>query len=640
MNCIMLRCYRYRLNGAGIHRIVISRHYSNVSTKINTKVPDMYSINDMKDENEINASIFARLSKVYQILSGRTRRFRYAANECRDIYIQNNASLLDDLLQYPRINKDMITFLFFNYTFSNSIKALILDDLNRLLMVGKFEVVLKSFEKMIESGIVSTLVESDFMHISAHSGRATETELRNTIADLIVNQAVSSGEHLLASSFALRFKASNIPLNNQTIRLLLRSLAIDTTTNHIYNSYTIIKILNEFSTNDIKLPDMCDLLLYLAEGKQQPFFANILYDRILQSSFLDKQLEEGLKKFDEAAIKLMQKNIEHGDVTRAGKLWGSIKNKEITSAKNTVALSKLIEKLIETNEDAAENIVCENLSTELHNNPDLQDCILRFFGTHPKYAEMFEKLMKQLKPPLRRLTLSLLFEAFLLQNNESGAEKILLFIFKSKNGINFLDFDSIIKKLIRQQKLTQCIDMLRSTDIEISKTGHISVFKYLIRTSNSKEKKKFLEDLVSRFQKLDNNDECFNLLTIAFFAYVSENINNRVSRSLFTQISRNSHENISILRDSGDELNLEQYSFPKGFLQLLSLERSARLECLSIISDHAIQDYDVNTLKWCIDELRFSGVLLEDILKSIFKKDSQFYREVLQVESFPSLVQH
>lgn len=637
MNCIMLRCYRYRLTGAR-YRTVICRRYSNVSTKINTKVPNMYSINDMKDENEINASIFERLSKIYQILSGRTRRFRYAANECRDIYIQNNASLLDDLLQYPRINKDMITFLFFNYTFSNSIKALLLDDLNRLLMAGNFEVVLKSFEKMTESGIVSASVERDFMYISTNRGRITETELRNTLAGLIVNQAVSSGEHLLASSFALRFKASNIPLNSETIRLLLRSLAIDTTTNHIYNSYTIIKILNEFPTKDIKLPDMCNLMLYLAEGKQQPFFANIIYDRILQSLLLDEQLEGDLKKFYEAAIKLMQKNIELGDVTRAGKIWDSIKNIEITSTKNTVALSKLIQKLIETNEDAAEIIVCENLSTELYHNPDLQDCILRFFGTRSKHTEMFEKLMKQLKPPLRRLTLSLLFEAFLLQNNESGAEKILLFIFKSKNGINFLDFDSIIRKLIRQQKITQCIDMLRSTDIEISKVGHISVFKNLIRTSNSQEKMKFLEDLASRFHKLDNNDECFNLLTIAFFAYVSENINNRVSRSLFTQISRNSHEKTSILRDS--ELNLEQYSFPKGFLQILSLEGSARLECLSIISNHAIEDHDLNTLKWCIEELRFSGVLLKDVLESIFKKDSKFYKEVLQGQSLPSLVQH
>ncbi|CUM46014.1 unnamed protein product [Debaryomyces fabryi] len=639
MNCIMLRCYRYISLGVQAHRATSFRRYSNVSAKINTKVPEIYSINDMKDENEINASIFERLSKVYQILSGRTRRFRYAANECRDLYIQSKASLLDDLLQYPRINKDMITFLFVNYSFSNSIKALLLDDLNRLLLAGNFEIIIKSFEKMLECGIVSASVEDNFMHITTHSGQITKIELRNALAQLLVNQALNSGEHLLASSFALEFKASSIPLNNETIRLLLRSLAIDTTTNYIYNSYTIIKILNEFPTSHITLSDMCDLLLYLAEGKQQPFFANILYDKILQSSLLDKQLDEDLKTFLEAAIKMIQKNIEHGEITRAEKIWNSIKAIKVLSTEHTTVLSMLIEKLIEVDEEAAGRLVSENLSIDLGSNPDLQDCILRFVGTHTKHTGTFENLVKQLKPPLRRLTLSLLFEAFLLQNNESGAEKILLFIFKSENGINFLDFDSIIKKLIKQQKITECINMLKSTDIEISKLGYISIFKYLIRTS-SKDKEAFLEDLSIRYQKLGNGDKCFSLLTAAFFDYVSENINNRVSRSLFTHLSRNSHEGISLFHDNRNELNLEQYSFPKGFLHLLSLDGSARLECLWIISNQAIKDYDLNTLRWCIEELRFSGVLLEDILSVIFTRDPEFYRDVLQEENLPFSFQH
>lgn len=635
----MLRCYRYKARDVQALRVAILRRYSNVSAKINTKVPDMYNINDIKDENEINASIFERLSKVYQILGGRTRRFRYTANECHEIYIQNNASLLGDLLHYPRINKDMIKFLLVNYSFSNSIKALVLDDLNRLLLAGNFEVIIKAFEKMLECDIVSASVADDFMHISIHSGKLTNSELRNALGQLLVNQALKSGEHLLASSFALKFKASNIPLDSETIRLLLRSLAIDTTTNHIYNSYTIIKILNEFPTEHITLSEMCDLLLYLSEGQQQPFFANILYDKVLQSSPLDKQLDQDLKTFLDAAIKLMQKNIESGDITRAYKIWTSIKAIKVPSIENTKILSKLIEKLITTNEEAAEILVRENLSKELGSYPDLQDCILRFVGTNSKHTEMFEKLVKQLKPPLRRLTLSLLFEAFLLLNDESGAEKILLFIFKSKNGINFLDFDSIIKKLIRQQKITQCIDMLKSTDIEISKLGYISVFKYLIRTS-SKDKEAFLKDLVFRYHKLDNRDKCLSLLTVSFFDYISENINNRVSRSLFIHLTRNSHEGISLSHDNGNELNLEQYSFPKGFLQLLSLDSSSRLECLWTISNQSIKDYDLNTLRWCIEELRFSGVLLEDILSGIFAQDPELYTDVLEEGNLPFSLQH
>lgn len=619
----MFRCYIYRSRSVKLRLSISKRNYTIPPTKTGLKIPDL---DEVKDVNEMHALIFARLSRVYRLLGSRSRRFKYSAKECHDLYLGEHASLFEDLLKYPRINRDMITFLFVNYSFSNSIKALVLDDLTRLLFGGKFDIVIKTFEYMIERGIVSKSTETGILHLT--NTKIPDSELKSGLANLIIKQAIYSGEHILAASFALDFNTNGIPIDGEALGLLLRSLAIDTTANHTYNSYTIIKVLNEFSIESIDLSEICQLVLYLMEGGHSPFFANILFNKILHNSLLTNQSSI----FHRVGLKLIEKNIDYGNVTRAITIWNSIKNFTDRTDEDALVLSKIITILFESENKIADKFLLENLSTEISTHPDMRDCILRVFGREAKHIDKFEDMIKQLKPPLRRLTLLPLLEAFLIQNNESGAERILLTIFNTKNGINYLEFNAIIKKLLKQQKIDQCMEMLKSTDIEVSKRGYISVFEHVIGSPVSEKRNEFLEDLTIRFQRLKTNDECLKLLTVRFLEYISKKMNNRLSRSLFLTIVSRSQKNHTSLT-ANDDLNIERFSLPKGLLLLLSLEGNSKYNCLKMISKHAIRDHDIDTLKWCVDEMRFSGVLLEDILKDILEQDSMFADEVFKEEA-------
>lgn len=631
----MFRCYRYK------HKTV--RCYENLSYRLYSSLVSRLSLkplvgHDMVDMNAMTAATFERLSKVYRLLTSRSRRFKYTTYDCHKIYQDNQLSLLQDLFKYPRINQDMLVFLFMNYSHSSSIRALVLNDLKQLLLMGKYEIVIQSLKKMDECDIVPKSMER-FTHALSVKQNMFPDELKNTLANLIIINATNSGEHILASSFALEFKNSDIRMNHDTIRSLLRSLAIDTTIQHTYNSYTIIKLLNEFTLDIIPTVDMCEILVYLTEGKPNPFFANVLFNRIFQSSFLSGKKNLDLERFYEICNKLIERNLNFGDITRAIEMWNIAKrNLPNFVRQNGEVLCKIINSLLETGVIPAEKLLIECFDEGFLDNPDLRDTALSFFGTHPQHIDKFEALIKQIKPPLRRLTLSLLFESFLYQNNESGAERILQSIFNSKNGINHLEFNAIIKKLLRQGKVDQSIGMLESTDIQISKLGYVSVLEHFLESAQIEKRKSFLLVAASKFRKLDPSDECLGLLTKSIFNYISKNVSNRVSRSLYTNINRKISGNTIISSNPQNTLNIEQYHLSKDFESILTLKGSTGFECLKIICKYSIIDRDIATLKWSISELRFSGLLLKDILTDIYNQDAQFFHNVFRKEIYPTSV--
>lgn len=571
----------------------------------------------------VTSDVLSRLSTTHSFFK-RGIPLHEATNECYEYYKKANKILLLDILQYIRINQQLLNFLIDCYPKSRSVRSLLLVNINQIILNGNDQVTMAIVWLFKKHNLLSPVVMDRVNTLSKTYQTLTSYEFKTAIGNIFIAQAATAGEPLLAASFALTLKDEGVLTTE--LPLLLRTLCIANNQKFAYNSYTILKLIEVFGVefNEVNL-----IIDHMIQEKESAYFANITLAKL--SKFYSHP------EFLEIATKVMEKNIECGSLHKALKLWKKyvpVNKVDFVYTKHPALFKKMIIASMELEEQAILSEFIDSLPELILAKPDLIDQSLKYFGNIKQSTSQFELLVKQLQPPLNRLSLSVLFESFLMQNNEVAADRFLQTILNSKNGITYKDFNAIINKLLRQGKLDSCISMIKQSDVQISKKAYVSVLKYVLFHHVSTDlKTDFINNLISLFKKLSPSDQALQELTRVLMVYLLNTINNRLSRRLYETFSSQSVYD----RVSKQTFSFKRFYIPDGMNSLIRVDGANRLPCLKIIGKRAVVDEDSELLQWTINEMRTVGGTLDEILACFHEQDSKFLRSLLKEQLSQSL---
>ncbi|ODV81643.1 uncharacterized protein CANTADRAFT_3729 [Suhomyces tanzawaensis NRRL Y-17324] len=561
---------------------------------------------------ELDTHSFERLSQAYQML-GSKNKFSWSALKCYEFYEKSPSTFLQDLMQYPRINKGMISFLFHHYHHSSSIRVLILNDICTLLLAGKLHIVVAVLQEMQKLDILSAPIVTDLDFIISQKTKLDAIKLQITLSDILVRLSTTSGEPMVSSSYLLQFSQHGITISAETVRQVITSLMIDKDVYHSYNVYTILKLLDEYGTTIIDSSLAPKLLEYFIENPKSIFFANELLGRLERSAVLEKESQEAQKML----LNYILVNLECGLSETALSIWF---DHIIVTEVCLPALRVFFEKLTDS-----ETMLRVINSIPLHlreANQDILQILVEFYGTRPGFQSEFNKLIPKLATPLPRLVYSSLFKAFMHQNNEGAAERILGIIFKSKNGLSHHEFYYIIDKLLQQEdNMDQCLTMVRNTDISVSKLAYTRIFNEILRTDNIEDYGPFFNELYIKFLKLSADDVALESLTVSIVDYLTTFISTRAGKKMYLRINSLDGKSNAFQSDKYSKMfNFEKYGIPNKFKRFMVLSTGGRRKCLDIIARQSIKESDIDTIKWSIEEMRFLGASVQEISKMISKE--------------------
>lgn len=564
-------------------------------------------LEEIQHSNEMNSHTFERLSRVYKLLLNSTN-LPQMINECDNLYELEESSLLEDLMRYPGINQDMIRYLHNGYDKSQPLRQMIHSDIYKLLNMNKTDTVLEIFYRMNHNNILHKTVFDSILYIKNNKESLEIEKIKALLANLLIHQTLLSGDYILSSSFALHFKNQGINITESTLKLMLHTLALNEFANS-YNSYIIFKIIEEFNIDDnLKLNEKMQLLVYLSSDKSSPFYANLFYEKYFSKE--EKAKLFSIEEFRNDIINFIRINFDFGNYRKSQTLWIQLNHALLCQNKSYIQITKrILQRIINSNDSSIEKIICV-LPEVVLKTQEVSDLMLVYYGKEANKNDKFNLELKNLSPPLRRLTLSLLFEAFLLQNNEKAAEKILQSIFNSTNGINEKEFNIIVQKLLNQDNIEEAINMVKKSESNISRLACINIISKLLSMSNTKKNTNRITEVLAEIRK-NNNGLHHEYLTEIILSHLSTRVSNRACRGLFTKILRFSlNNNVNFER----QLHMEKYGLPNELRFFLKINEKNHISCLRIILEQAILDEDETTLLWVIDEMRFAGMLLDHIL--------------------------
>lgn len=546
-----------------------------------------------------NSKTSSRLDQAKAILMDELIRFPLSAYRCQKLYKDQDTNLVEEALSEWSFPDDgTLSFILLHYSISNSLRVLLLTDLIELLIKRKREPIVETLLKMRDYGLLPSNLTKRLLELASST--------LDNLSVILTELTLSSGESLLASSFVLKLIRAGIQLPNDLIRLLIRSLTVGRTTNNNYNAFVIIKLLDIYGEDIFLLEEMNQILRYLTLSRLIPYFANIFFDRILKSSNLYINDEKEINDFFENCRRLLSKNIEEENLVRSLRMWYLITSRYPSFEKTSLhVLRQLMTSLSESRPELLEDFLIKNTKEDLFKEPELLDFFLRYFGKSFRHLDRFNYLMKSLNPPLLRSTLSLLLEVFVLKNDKAVTDRLLHAIQKTTLKVRPIEFSSIIKGLLLQDKISESVTIVSDIDVNFSKWGYLSIFLHILwQKKGLEEYSEFLNVMAKKFQKLDRNDSCIDFLTLEVFNFVSQSVSNRASKKLYTTIAY-----------SPAKLNegVEKFNLPKRFNSLLHIKNNRKNRILSSIAKQAILEEDLHTLLWCIDEFRYVGIFVEDI---------------------------
>jgi len=596
-----------RRSGRFLHLYGV-RRYSQ-SEKFNFQ-PKSFNIDEINDGNRANLELFQRLSRAYEILDSNVS-FKYSTYNCSRYYETTNLIFFEDLLRFPRINTPMINFILKNFNSSSSIRALVLNDVFKAIILKNPELALSIFQKMMDKNqTFSTVTKSLEKLNNTKSDPFISKNIIPILANILLDQTIASGEPLLASAYAIQFHDTSIRVTEENLHNLILSLTVNYENNHLYHCYATLKLIDVFGTESLNTSDIELIMEFFLMDTKLQYFPNLVYDKLLAGESLNKCQESSFRKFRNKLIVL---NIENGNIYKAF---------DIFNRSNIYPLCDhdmpMIELLLTKCQKNHKEIVSK-LPPDVFQDHKIIDLLLKLYGANNTSLDKFENLVKTLKPPLRRLTLSLLFQSFLHQNKEKAAELVLQSIFKSKNGISDQEFNAIITKLLEQGQMAQCLTMVKTADIHVSKSAYISIFRRML--IENKLESAFLDDLYRKFLKLNKEDESFAQLSKNFIWFLSTRINNRLGKkyyNVFSEYTTRSEPNSDKL------INLSQFGVPDKFYRLFRFsDKRIMVETLEIILHQSLKERDTSTVKWAIEELRFLGFAYQQIICMVKDKDEQ-----------------
>lgn len=566
----------------------------------------------------LTSDVLERLSATHSFFKPGTPLYQ-ATHECYEYYKRANKNLLLDILHYTRINQQLLNFLIDCYPKSRSVRSLLLVNISQIILNGNDQVTMAILWLLKKHSLLPPVLMDRVNTLSETYQTLTSSEFKAAVGNIFIVLAATAGEPLLAASFALTLKDEGILFTE--LPLLLRTLCVADNQKFAYNSFTILKLIDEFG---VEFNEVILVIDHMIKEKESAYFANVTFAKL--SKFYSHP------EFLEIVTKVMEKNIECGCLHKALELWKKyvpVNKVDFVYTKHPALFKTMIIASMEAEEKTILSEFIESLPELILAKPDLIDQSLKYFGNIKQKTSQFELLVKQLQPPLNRLTLTVLFESFLMQNNEVASERFLQTILNSKNGITYKDFNAIIIKLLRQGKLDSCIAMIKQSDVQISKKAYVSVLKYVLFHHVSKElKAEFFNNLISLFKKLSSSDEALQELTRVLMVYLLNTINNRLSRRLYETFSSQSVYD----RGSKQTFDFRRFYIPDGMNAFIRVDGANRLRCLKIIGKRAVVDEDSELLRWTINEMRTSGIPLDEILHCFREQGSKFLQSLLKEE--------
>lgn len=546
-------------------------------------------------------STYLRLSDIYKLFRNE-KLFKKSSLKCYNIYKHQDLLLLKDVLSYPHINQDILSFLFLGFRQSKSMKALIYQNLFDLLLMRDFAVFSDTIQRMSSERLVSQKFVKSIQ--SVITSFMNKDDVFKQAAEQFIIEVGSAGEPFIAASFAVQLLEGKVFLHSNVMERLVLTLA-DLTSEPSFMAYTIHKLIKLYGHKNISSATKLGAINGMLKEPYIPFYANHLYDTI-------KPLMQGEKLLAPVLVNLISANTEKGHLCRTIDLW---KDLLVSFPEVAATESSLIEKIsLRIAEEDVERAAAflETVPEEAKCNSGLLETSISIVGRCQNRYDEFTNLSKHLTAPLSRKALSSLFVSFLHQNNENASDKMLKAIFKTPTGLNSNDFDAIIRKLLRRGKLEKSLEMCYNTDVHISKLGYLRVLDHLLLQGDV-DQNGFCDHFCRQFKKLSNTDIALHTFTTTMFRHFSKRIKNSVSRTLY--ISKAYKD--AFHKEAG--FNFRRLDLPTKFNDLILIDDQNRIACLNIIYKQAISEQDQVNIKWCLDELKSLGVSLGDIIAHYLK---------------------
>lgn len=568
------------------------------------------SADAMLDPSQETQSSELRLSTAFDLLHT-PKRLKYTTNECYNHYRRANANLIEDLIQNREKSRAVVSLLAQTYSKSKLVSALVLDELCSLLCQRKNDVFVAFVSEMASLGLLSQNVSTQWAALQLTPSKTLD------LGSILISQALDTGEPLLAVLLVLRLHSSGLELDNSALNLLVANLAVHSPMFQAYNSYATMKLIDTFGQSRITYDTLlCSIESMIPVGGV-PYFANVLYDRI-EPKFSDQ-------KFLLLTGKVISANLASGNYVRATRLW-----KDVMLAQNVAGdilfakthsglFRRMMEFLAGDKKTAALDLVKNYFPRELDSQPETITFLIKFYSQCGEKS-LLEQLIRNLEPPLQRQTLSALLALFLTQDNEKGAERLLKAIFATPSGLNCDDFDAIVAKLLKLQKVQQALDMCKKNHVRVAKYGYARLLDFFllhdhisgdtdILTEDLKPKGRMLfSEIVLRLPALENGDPAHKRITNVLFAHLSRKVNAGSCRKLYT---------CTAYKETRRPFNFASHGLPNEFNQLVYMDHSNRLGCVLIILKRAVWENDKDNIAWCVEEMRALGVPGKDIKEYI-----------------------
>ncbi|KAK6205454.1 uncharacterized protein RJT21DRAFT_15982 [Scheffersomyces amazonensis] len=593
------------------------------SPSMKNTTPNPFAEYEESQFSQETIPLVQRLRKSYDILL-HEQMFK-VASVLSKYYASQESLFIKDLVDFPSNDK---SFKYFGaiYQKSRSFRVIIMNDLIELIRRGEYYHVSRFLHTLIRMQLANRELIRELVVKKSHENMGPE-QLLKLLAQCIILQTQSVGDYIYAARVVLLFQEEmNLGISPFIKDPILRGLATCTDHTSIYASFALLKIIQTMDFLDVSSSTVFQILEFFVNNKTI-YFSNKFLEMIIERGSLQRLHYHNPQQYSTVMMELINQNLHDGIYDVAFKWWMEL-TKVISNTDHNIETTYIKLLKYSPNPQTTKQLIksTENLNIK---STDVTDMLIEKLGTDSKTFNepIYQKLFRTLTPPMRRSTMSSLLKTFLYQNNESATHKILQLIFKSKNGIEPIDLKSYVDRLLQEGELDKCIQMVEASSISVSRLAYVSVIRYMFENEEDLEiRRSFLEEYSRRALKLRKSDESLAQLGCEIIRYYCNRYSNRAAKKLYTTMNAYTSKPIIDLNDHlYDKLSFAKFKIPNQFKDILTMTQSSRRDSLDIIVSKAIKEQDETTVIWAIDEMRYIGLDVRDILNHLHKRDNSGY---------------
>ncbi|KAI5967965.1 hypothetical protein CANMA_002733 [Candida margitis] len=530
----------------------------------------------------------------------------------KDIYAAADTTFIEDLSTKLAKSNDKDVELPLNILRNDSVNEYMLKDCcDIILKDDNVDLILNSF---------SLLQRVHILPLYEFRGKDINI-LRMEFLQVLINENHVS----LATTCVLNFVNNKIKVPYSLIKLLVNVISSSSLKEFPMNAYCLLQILR--ISPSINPSELFTSLIYLSSNAHGNYFANYLFFKYVGGEMFTKMSP---RQQHQVVISMLQVNLENSDSIKARKVWQMAKPIVLNHAPSLNLAALYVQKLIQTfqlhHNEALVDQELDNLPTCLDTD-DMIDYKLFFYAQFS--ADKFNTLVKSLRSPLRRSSLTSLLRGFVQLRDEANAEKIMETIF-THSTINDMESQTIVEKLLQQGKVSEALSMIRRMNLAVTKSSYLAVFKH---TWMNKDQALFRE-LYLKFMKLNRDDPILEQFTIELLRAISTT-SNRQGVRYYTKFIKKVDFQPYKTNELYQMIDFKRYEFLDEFSQLLYLTPFGMIECVKILSKQALFYRDDISLRWCIEEFRKCGWDLTTIIEYLEYFDRNGYlRQTLKPRVF------